>query len=182
MNAYRLRTSGGRTHSGNRPGRRVLCGDRFGQCRYFTGAATDRRADAGRHVVRRPVPSGRARAAQRIADRAAPAARRPLAVVLDNFYPDARPQAGLANASVVFDALTEGGITRLMALFLEHDRSSDRSDPERATVLRLLGSGFPSAFRSRRRGSGGAATVASQTGSLADVDALHAERGIQPGQ
>lgn len=49
------------------------------------------------------------------------ALRRPIAVVYDNFYPDARPQSGLSQASVVFEALAEGGISRLMAIFLEHD-------------------------------------------------------------
>ncbi|HEX6506429.1 MAG TPA: DUF3048 domain-containing protein, partial [Chloroflexota bacterium] len=49
------------------------------------------------------------------------ALRRPVAVVLDNFYPDARPQSGIGAASVVFESLAEGGITRFMALYLERD-------------------------------------------------------------
>jgi Protein of unknown function (DUF3048) N-terminal domain/Protein of unknown function (DUF3048) C-terminal domain len=51
------------------------------------------------------------------------ALRRPIAAVIDNLYPDARPQAGLNRASLVFETLAEGGITRLMAVFLEHDAS-----------------------------------------------------------
>ena len=47
--------------------------------------------------------------------------RRPIAVILDNFSPDARPQSGLAQASLVFETLAEGGITRFMAVYLEHD-------------------------------------------------------------
>lgn len=47
--------------------------------------------------------------------------RRPIAVVIDNFDPDARPQAGLRRASVVFEAVAEGGITRFMAIYLEKD-------------------------------------------------------------
>lgn len=47
--------------------------------------------------------------------------RRPIAVMLDNFSPDARPQSGLAQASLVYETLTEGGITRFMAVYLEHD-------------------------------------------------------------
>src|SRR5579875_1567793 len=39
------------------------------------------------------------------------AARRPIAVIVDNF-PAARPQWGLRAASRVYEALTEGGITR----------------------------------------------------------------------
>ncbi len=50
-----------------------------------------------------------------------PATRRPLAVVIDNYFPDARPQAGLSRASVVFEASVEGGITRLLAIYLEED-------------------------------------------------------------
>ncbi|HLJ68857.1 MAG TPA: DUF3048 domain-containing protein [Chloroflexota bacterium] len=47
--------------------------------------------------------------------------RRPVAVILDNFSPDARPQSGLAQASLVFETLAEGGITRFMAVYLERD-------------------------------------------------------------
>jgi len=47
--------------------------------------------------------------------------RRPLAVVIDDFFPNARPQAGLSRASVVFEAPVEGGITRLLAIYLEED-------------------------------------------------------------
>ena len=41
----------------------------------------------------------------------------PLAVMIENLYPDARPQKGLGSADVVYEALTEGGITRFMAVF-----------------------------------------------------------------
>ncbi|MBI2590081.1 DUF3048 domain-containing protein [Candidatus Berkelbacteria bacterium] len=41
---------------------------------------------------------------------------RPLAVMIEN-HPDARPQAGLIDASVVFEVIVEGGITRFMAIF-----------------------------------------------------------------
>ncbi len=42
--------------------------------------------------------------------------RRPLAVMIEN-SPSARPQSGLTNADVVYEALAEGGITRFMGLF-----------------------------------------------------------------
>lgn len=42
--------------------------------------------------------------------------RRPLAVMIEN-SPDARPQSGMADADVVFEAVAEGGITRFMGLF-----------------------------------------------------------------
>jgi hypothetical protein len=47
--------------------------------------------------------------------------RRPIAVIFDNFSPDARPQSGLNAASLVFETLAEGGITRFMGVYLEHD-------------------------------------------------------------
>lgn len=44
--------------------------------------------------------------------------RRPIAVMIDN-SPKARPQHGLAAASIVYEMLAEGGITRYMAIYLE---------------------------------------------------------------
>jgi len=43
-------------------------------------------------------------------------AKRPLAIVVEN-HPDARPQIGLDQADIVFETLTEGGITRFIAMF-----------------------------------------------------------------
>lgn len=42
--------------------------------------------------------------------------RHPLAVIVEN-HPDARPQAGLDKASIIYEAIAEGGITRFMAIF-----------------------------------------------------------------
>lgn len=42
--------------------------------------------------------------------------RRPLAVVIENHL-EARPQRGLTDASVVYEAISEGGITRFLAIF-----------------------------------------------------------------
>lgn len=42
---------------------------------------------------------------------------RPFAVMIDN-YPAARPQFGLAEASLVYEAPVEGGVTRYLAFFL----------------------------------------------------------------
>lgn len=44
------------------------------------------------------------------------AEKRPIAVMIEN-YPDARPQSGLAEADLVYEALAEGGITRFEAIF-----------------------------------------------------------------
>lgn len=43
----------------------------------------------------------------------------PLAVMIEN-HPDARPQSGLINAAAVYEAITEGGITRFMAVFMQN--------------------------------------------------------------
>src|SRR5258708_10503791 len=41
---------------------------------------------------------------------------RPIAVMVEN-YPAARPQSGLVDADMVYETVTEGGITRFMAVF-----------------------------------------------------------------
>lgn len=40
-------------------------------------------------------------------------------VMIENLYPDARPQSGLSAAGVVYEALAEGGITRFLGIFQE---------------------------------------------------------------
>lgn len=42
--------------------------------------------------------------------------KRPLAVMIEN-TPDSRPQSGMSQADVVFEAVAEGGVTRFMGLF-----------------------------------------------------------------
>lgn len=42
--------------------------------------------------------------------------RHPLAIMIEN-HTDARPQAGISKASVVYEAIAEGGITRYMAIY-----------------------------------------------------------------
>lgn len=42
--------------------------------------------------------------------------RHPLGIIVEN-HPDARPQSGLDKASVVYEAIAEGGITRFLALY-----------------------------------------------------------------
>ncbi len=50
------------------------------------------------------------------AEREAWESRTPLAIMIEN-HPDARPQSGLNNADVIFEAVAEGGITRYMGIF-----------------------------------------------------------------
>jgi hypothetical protein len=42
-------------------------------------------------------------------------------VIVDNYAPDARPQAGLGQASLVYESVAEYGVTRFMAVYLEHE-------------------------------------------------------------
>lgn len=51
-------------------------------------------------------------------------AQRPVTAVMVENSDAARPQAGLSQAGVVFEALTEGGITRFMALYQEAQPSN----------------------------------------------------------
>lgn len=48
------------------------------------------------------------------------ASRHPLGVMIEN-HPDARPQSGLSSASIIYEAIAEGGITRFLAIFGPHD-------------------------------------------------------------
>jgi len=40
-------------------------------------------------------------------------------IMIENLYPNARPQSGLSSAGAVYEAFAEGGITRFMAVFQE---------------------------------------------------------------
>jgi hypothetical protein len=59
--------------------------------------------------------------------------RRPIAVMFDNYSPDARPQSGLSAASMVFETLAEGGITRFMGVY--EDRDAAVVGPVRSTRI-----------------------------------------------
>lgn len=50
----------------------------------------------------------------------ATALKHPLAIVIEN-HTDARPQSGLDKASIVYEAIAEGGITRFLALFSNNE-------------------------------------------------------------
>jgi hypothetical protein len=61
--------------------------------------------------------------------------RRPLAIMIEN-HVDARPQWGLPKASLIFEAIAEGGITRFMAVYGPND--SDKIGPVRSARLYYL--------------------------------------------
>lgn len=57
------------------------------------------------------------------------ASRHPLGIIVEN-HVDARPQAGLTEASIVYEAIAEGGITRFLALF--GTKESEKVGPVRS--------------------------------------------------
>lgn len=57
------------------------------------------------------------------------AEKRPIAVMIEN-HPDARPQSGLAQADIIYEALAEGGITRFMAVY--HGQEAESIGPIRS--------------------------------------------------
>ncbi len=56
---------------------------------------------------------------------------RPIAVMIDNDNNDARPQAGLEDAYLIYEIIIEGGATRYMALF--NNTSVDKIGPVRSS-------------------------------------------------
>ncbi|MEI6499208.1 MAG: DUF3048 domain-containing protein [bacterium] len=56
-------------------------------------------------------------------------ARHPLGVMIEN-HPDARPQSGLDKASIIYEAMVEGGITRFMAVYGTYE--ADKVGPVRS--------------------------------------------------
>lgn len=51
-------------------------------------------------------------------------------IMVENHYPDARPQSGIDQASVVFEAIAEGGITRFLTLY--QDKQPEYIGPVRS--------------------------------------------------
>ena len=87
------------------------------------------RPDAPREVLAEDPVSGEAVAAEL-------AGRRVLAVIIEN-YPDARPQWGLSLTSRVYEAITEGGITRYLAVF-GPNYDANRVGPVRSVRTQFL--------------------------------------------
>jgi len=58
--------------------------------------------------------------------------RRPLAIMVNN-HVEARPQFGLSEADIVYEAVAEGGITRFLAVF--HANDSDQVGPVRSARI-----------------------------------------------
>lgn len=58
--------------------------------------------------------------------------RRPLAIMINN-HKDARPQTGLPDADLIYEAVAEGGITRLLAIY--HARDTEKIGPVRSARI-----------------------------------------------
>jgi len=62
-------------------------------------------------------------------EKRSPFTKRPIAVIVEN-APQARPQAGLSRADIVYEIMAEGGITRFLAVF--NSESAERVGPVRS--------------------------------------------------
>jgi hypothetical protein len=105
------------------------------------------------------------------------AMRRPIAAIIDNEEPNARPQSGLAAASLVFEAPTEGGITRLMALYLEKDAPVLGPIRSARTYFISWAAGYRALFV-HAGGAPNALRMLYRTPELANVEALLPSRSF----
>jgi hypothetical protein len=97
-------------------------------------------------------------------------ADRPIVSVIVENHPDARPQSGLQDAGVVYEALAEGGITRFQTFFL--DSQPPAIGPVRSLRPYFVDWGFEfNAPVAHAGGSADALNLASSTG-MKDLNAL----------
>lgn len=89
-------------------------------------------AERERAVTKPPEPVRWPLTGLEVASGESPADRRVLSVKIEN-SPAARPQTGLDQADIVYETLTEGGITRFNALF--HSRVPDEVGPVRSARM-----------------------------------------------
>jgi hypothetical protein len=89
---------------------------------YFTALAPTKKVSAAVNLPKKTVPAKPLTQASPLSGLAvAPElAKRPITAVVIENHPDARPQSGLQDAGVVYEALAEGGITRFLAFYLEN--------------------------------------------------------------
>lgn len=101
------------------------------------------------------------------------AGTRPVAVMIDNVS-QARPQYGLDKADLLLEAETEGGITRIMAVFANASRVPDKIGPVRSarSPFVLLARSFDAVYCHAGGSKAGLATLKS-TG-VTDIDGIGA--------
>lgn len=102
--------------------------------------------------------------------------RRPIAVILDNYSPDARPQSGLDRADIVFETLAEGGITRFLAIYQHQDASV--IGPVRST--RLYFNSWAAGLDVIFGHDGGNVDALQQLPHLTSIDNIDADRTFGP--
>lgn len=95
------------------------------------------------------------------------ATRRPLAVMVEN-HPEARPQSGLTSASVVWEVIVEGGITRFMAVY--GPRSADKIGPVRSARTQYISwaAGYKALYAHAGGSQGGLALI-ERTNDIVDL-------------
>ena len=105
--------------------------------------------------------------------------RRPWAIVIENL-PPIRPQSGLSAADIVFEAPTEGGITRFLAIF-QSQLPPSLIGPIRSA--RPYFNDWSSTFQALYSHSGGTSEALKQLkggyGSLTDVNEFYNEHAYQ---
>lgn len=90
------------------------------------------KADSERSIVKPPEPATWPLTGLPVTDAGAPAATRVVSVKIEN-SPEARPQSGLNSADVVYETITEGGITRFNCMF--HSTDPGEVGPVRSARL-----------------------------------------------
>jgi hypothetical protein len=95
-------------------------------------------------------------------------AKRPVTGIMIENSPDARPQSGLQDAGVVYEAIAEGGITRFMALF--QDSRPSYIGPVRSLRPYYIDFGWP--YQASIAHVGGSPDALSQirSGGFRDLD------------
>lgn len=90
-----------------------------------------------------------------------------LAVMIEN-SPDARPQSGLKDAGIVFEAIAEGGITRFLTLW--QDTSTERLGPIRSLRPYYIDWFVPYQAAIAHAGGSGEALTQVRNEGLRDID------------
>lgn len=133
--------------------------------RYFrTERSTPPAADAPAPAIEVETPKTVASLLDGVQVSEEAAKKRPLAVMVEN-HPEARPQAGLADANVVWEAIVEGGITRFMALFTH--QKAEKVGPVRSARTQYVSwaAGYKALYAHAGGSQGGLALI-DQLGSV----------------
>lgn len=93
--------------------------------------------------------------------------RRPIAVMVEN-SPDARPQSGLSRADIVFEAVSEGGVTRFMPIFY-CSAQADEIEVAPVRSARTYFVNLASGFNRPLYAHVGGANVAGETNALGQI-------------